>query len=342
MWETQVQSLGWEDPLEKEMATHSVFLPGEFHGQKSLAGYSPWGHKESDTVEWLSTHPWKDPCEPTDLKMKNCILKMHCLTVEWTKGKEVRNEPGKECSEDPLRLSGPNRRGGALGRDAPKLAIRDVSRIADLSEPEDGFPSPATLLAGPERMFQAMSSELIFGKNWDEKSPLWKASLVSVHLYRSQAYKDLKLGSAFYWHPLEIHNSSSTRGPTFSFYTGPCRVCSLSWFHVFEDRGKKIKGHFSYRFGSSRLAILGGKNSLYLGAPHIHPAQTQSFLFSYSSSLRKGNFHLLSLNPPYLSGVGRNTTTIRFSLVFLSFLKKIFLFCIGVQSTNNVVIVLGA
>ena len=35
-------SLGQEDPLEKEMATHPVFLPGEFHGQRSLAGYSPW------------------------------------------------------------------------------------------------------------------------------------------------------------------------------------------------------------------------------------------------------------------------------------------------------------
>ena len=28
-----------------------VFLPGEFHGQRSLMGYSPWGHKESDTTE---------------------------------------------------------------------------------------------------------------------------------------------------------------------------------------------------------------------------------------------------------------------------------------------------
>ena len=32
---------GVEDPLEKEMATHSVFLPGKFHGQRSLAGYGP-------------------------------------------------------------------------------------------------------------------------------------------------------------------------------------------------------------------------------------------------------------------------------------------------------------
>ena len=37
--------LGWEDPLEKEIATYSVFLPGQSHGQKSLAGYSPWGCK---------------------------------------------------------------------------------------------------------------------------------------------------------------------------------------------------------------------------------------------------------------------------------------------------------
>ena len=31
-----------------------VFLPGKSHGQKSLAGYSPWGHKESDTIERLN------------------------------------------------------------------------------------------------------------------------------------------------------------------------------------------------------------------------------------------------------------------------------------------------
>ena len=36
------------------MATIPVFLPGEFHGRKSLVGYSPWGGKESDTTGWLS------------------------------------------------------------------------------------------------------------------------------------------------------------------------------------------------------------------------------------------------------------------------------------------------
>ena len=55
MRETQIHSLGQEDPLEKGMAPSPVFLPGEFHGQRSLAGYSPWGRKESDTTERLST-----------------------------------------------------------------------------------------------------------------------------------------------------------------------------------------------------------------------------------------------------------------------------------------------
>ena len=49
----QVQSLGREDPLEKEMTT-PVFLSGEFHEQRTLKGYSPMGHKESDTIARLS------------------------------------------------------------------------------------------------------------------------------------------------------------------------------------------------------------------------------------------------------------------------------------------------
>ena len=39
---------GQEDPLEEGLATHSVYLPGESHGQRSPAGYSPWGHTEMD------------------------------------------------------------------------------------------------------------------------------------------------------------------------------------------------------------------------------------------------------------------------------------------------------
>ena len=49
MQETQVPSLGWED-LEKGMAA-PVFLSAEFHRQRGLVGYSPRGHKESNTTE---------------------------------------------------------------------------------------------------------------------------------------------------------------------------------------------------------------------------------------------------------------------------------------------------
>ena len=55
MWETGIRSLGQDDSLEEEMATTPVFLPGKFHGQRSLAGYSPWGCKELNMTEQLST-----------------------------------------------------------------------------------------------------------------------------------------------------------------------------------------------------------------------------------------------------------------------------------------------
>ena len=51
MWETQVQSLSQEDPLEMGMGPTPVFWPEEFHGQRSLVGYSPWDHKELDMTE---------------------------------------------------------------------------------------------------------------------------------------------------------------------------------------------------------------------------------------------------------------------------------------------------
>ena len=54
MQEMQEASLGWEDPLEEEMATHSSILAGKSHGQRSLVGYSPCGHKESDSTERLN------------------------------------------------------------------------------------------------------------------------------------------------------------------------------------------------------------------------------------------------------------------------------------------------
>ena len=51
MW---VPSLGQEDPLEKEVATHSSILTWRIPGQRSLVGYSPWGHKKSYMTEWVT------------------------------------------------------------------------------------------------------------------------------------------------------------------------------------------------------------------------------------------------------------------------------------------------
>ena len=52
MPETWAQSLGWEDPLEKGMTTHSSILAQII--QRSLVGYSPWGHKEVNIIEQLT------------------------------------------------------------------------------------------------------------------------------------------------------------------------------------------------------------------------------------------------------------------------------------------------
>ena len=55
MWETQVRSLGLEDPLEKEMATNSSALAWKIQsGRRSLVVYNPWGLQELDTTEWLN------------------------------------------------------------------------------------------------------------------------------------------------------------------------------------------------------------------------------------------------------------------------------------------------
>ena len=54
MPETQIQSLGQEDPLEEEMATHSSSLAWRIPWTEEPAGYSPWGPTESDMTEQLT------------------------------------------------------------------------------------------------------------------------------------------------------------------------------------------------------------------------------------------------------------------------------------------------
>ena len=60
MWETWVRSLGWEDDLEKEMATYSSILAWRIPWTDELGGLRSTGHKESDTTERLHFHLQKN------------------------------------------------------------------------------------------------------------------------------------------------------------------------------------------------------------------------------------------------------------------------------------------
>ena len=52
--ETLVPSLVGNILWRRKWQPAPIFLPGKFHGQRSLAGYSPWGHKEADTTDWVN------------------------------------------------------------------------------------------------------------------------------------------------------------------------------------------------------------------------------------------------------------------------------------------------
>ena len=55
MQETEFDPWVGKIPWRREWQPTLVFLPGEFHGQRSLVGYSPWGRKESDMTEVTNT-----------------------------------------------------------------------------------------------------------------------------------------------------------------------------------------------------------------------------------------------------------------------------------------------
>ena len=74
---TWVHSLGQEDSLERKQQPTPVFLPGEFHGQRSLVGYRPWDHKKSATTERLTLL-----LSQFILRLTFCVL--HFKLIEWT------------------------------------------------------------------------------------------------------------------------------------------------------------------------------------------------------------------------------------------------------------------
>ena len=90
--ETWVRSPGWEDPLEKWQPT-PVSLPRKSHGQKSLVGCSPWGHKGSGTTERLTLTYLLNSFRSMRLKCKSYLLASEdrkCkFKMNWTAAKSL-------------------------------------------------------------------------------------------------------------------------------------------------------------------------------------------------------------------------------------------------------------
>ena len=76
MRETQVPSLGQEDPLEEEMATHSSILARGIPGTEESGGQNPWGHKEWDTTEHEHTCEFHMPKSYHPLQMMTAAMKL--------------------------------------------------------------------------------------------------------------------------------------------------------------------------------------------------------------------------------------------------------------------------
>ena len=79
--EMSVQSWVGHIPWKREWQPIPAFLPGKSHGQRSLVGYSPWGHKELDTTEWLTLHFTSPSSKLNQDLMFNCFTN-YCIEKE--------------------------------------------------------------------------------------------------------------------------------------------------------------------------------------------------------------------------------------------------------------------
>ena len=94
MWETWVRSLGREDPLEKEMATHSSILAWKIPWTEDPGRlYSPWGRKESDTTERLHFLSFTIVC-PLELNQQ-MVGKCPVRLPRWPSGKDSPADAGR-------------------------------------------------------------------------------------------------------------------------------------------------------------------------------------------------------------------------------------------------------
>ena len=115
MLETQFDPWVGKIPSRRQWQPTPVVLPGEFHGQSSLVSYSPWGHKESDTTEWLTlslslkNHVW-EKCHWSPITMSSDIYwpaKSEChhpVNVLFTMKPEVQRKLEVSCPSSHLLL----------------------------------------------------------------------------------------------------------------------------------------------------------------------------------------------------------------------------------------------
>ena len=83
-------------PWKNKWQPTPVFLPGECYGQRSLAGYSSWGHKELDTTEWITLH-----CEGREGWISVCLTNVISFSFLWDRFSLVGSY-GAERSVVPL------------------------------------------------------------------------------------------------------------------------------------------------------------------------------------------------------------------------------------------------
>ena len=79
---------------KREWQPTLVFLPGKFHEQRSLVSYSPWDHKKSDTIEWLTHTHTHTHTHTNYLKIRRTVKQMVWQYILWSLGRLFETGPG--------------------------------------------------------------------------------------------------------------------------------------------------------------------------------------------------------------------------------------------------------
>ena len=121
----RVRKISWR----REWLPTPVLLPGEFHGQRRLAGYCPWSHKESDTIKQLTHTQKRQKTKPfSSLGLKNQGGVMFGWWYSHGRGTVPKN-------------SGHNQMNATIGK---ILVRKECVRMGSLSSSTLGYPAKAS------------------------------------------------------------------------------------------------------------------------------------------------------------------------------------------------------